>query len=212
MAPHHPGGETDRVAVTPEIQVLLEYRGVIGAGNKLCFPVLLTSGQCGRGYPTVTWLFSKVLVSKSEFPEQGRGHPMRLRHPSEQISLCQDQLGPVPLTATAAGREEKEMTDVAGEGSVSPPSVRASQVPHTDQAGVPPAPGSWPLACWVSSYNPAAGTGAQCPIAGRASHRGLAHLTPPQPHVSHSYKIQKYLPNRQRPMPSVLCRFCVTRS
>lgn len=50
----------------------------------------------------------------------------RLKHLLQQISLCHDLLGPVHLTAVAIGGKEKETTAMAGEGSVSPPSVGVS--------------------------------------------------------------------------------------
>lgn len=94
-------------------------------GDKLWFPTVLTL------WPT--WaqtshchLFSKGIISKSEFPKRGRGQMTRLKHLLQQISLCHDLLGPVHLTAVAIGGKEKETTAMAGEGSVSPPSVGVS--------------------------------------------------------------------------------------
>lgn len=98
-----------------------------------------------RGRPTAAVLSRKAVISKSDSPEQGGGQTARVRHLSEQISACRDQLGPGHLTAVAAGRQAEETTGVHWGGVpnedpwVSEVSRSAVQGPGRDRA--------WLLAC-----------------------------------------------------------------
>lgn len=161
--------------------------GVTGSGSQQLCP----SGQHWHARPTCTLLSSKGIVSRSEFPERGRGQITSLRHLLKQISLCHDQLGPVHLTAVGVEGKEKETTDVGlGRGRKAP---RGSECLGTLASG------SGDKAPCVSVCDPGPAHG---PTGEGASHLGLAHLTQPQPNRPQSCKIRQRLVRQQRAIPS----------
>lgn len=187
--------------------MLLECSAVICMGQQAMVPNSSDppAATRGAGIPRSPCFFTKGIISKSEFPEQGRGQVIRLQHLLKQMRVCHDQLGPVAPDGCGCWTGGKRNDGyVWGGGHEAHHMLDCPGVQHTDQDGDPPVGGSWPLVsgdaslllCPPVSQHPDPGP-AHSPVEG-GSHWGLAHRTQPQPNFPQWCRIRQCLLYQQR--------------
>lgn len=132
----------------PGMQMLLECSAVICMGQQALVPNSSDppAATRGAGIPRPPCFFNKGIISKSEFPEQGRGQMIRLKHLLKQMRVCHDQLGPVAPDGCGCWTGGKRNDGyVWGGRHEAHHMLGCPGVQHTDQDGDPPVGGSWPL-------------------------------------------------------------------